>query len=151
MSFESNPDRQSLWSRPRWYELLPELLLAAGLMFFLIDEPDAATSAFKSNRAVGLMAAAAVLWIAGRVVLARFLHARVARTALFGLAGLGVLAVVVVPAYLNETVVEAFPLTSAPADAETIVPTPSSPPTTASTAPASTAPASTAPASTART
>ena len=86
------------------------------------------------------MAAAAVLWIAGRVVLARFLHARLARTALFGLAGLGVLAVVVVPAYLNETVVEAFPLTSAPAAAETIVPTPSSPPTTASTAPASTAP-----------
>ena len=85
---ESNPDRQSRWSRPRWYELLPELLLAAGLMFFLIDEPDAATSAFKSNRAVGLMAAAAVLWIAGRVVLARFLHARLARTALFGLAGL---------------------------------------------------------------
>ena len=38
MSFESNPDRQSRWSRPRWYELLPELLLAAGLMFFLIDD-----------------------------------------------------------------------------------------------------------------
>jgi hypothetical protein len=107
MSFESNSDGRSRWSRPRWYELLPEVLLAAGLMFFLIDDPDAATSALKSNRAVGLMAAAAVLWIAGRVVLARFLHARLARTAPFGLAGLGVLVVVVVPAYLK-TVVEAF-------------------------------------------
>jgi hypothetical protein len=46
------------------------------------------------------------------------------------------LAVVVVPAYRNETVVEAFPVSLAPDDVDTIVPAPSSSPTTPTTSPA---------------
>ncbi len=135
MSSKSDRHGPPRLGRPRWYEVLPELTLATGLLLFLIDEPDAATSAFKSTRAIGLMAAAAVLWIGGRVVLARFLHARVARTALFGLAAVAALAVVVVPAYRNETVVEAFPVSPAPDDADTIVPAPSVPPAAPTTSP----------------
>ena len=152
MTSESKPHGQPRWDRPRWYELVPEALLAASLLFFLIDEPDAATSAFKSGRAVGLMAAAAALWIGGRVVLARFLHARLARTALFALAALAALAVVVLPAYRNETVVEAFPLSPTPATAASVTArsSPSPPPTTlpSPTTPAAASEAPTAPSGT---
>jgi hypothetical protein len=89
---------------------VPELALVAGLSVFLLDETDAATSAFKSSRAVALMVGAAVVWIAGRILLARLVPWRPARTAAFGLAALGVLGVVVLPAYRDETVVEAFPV-----------------------------------------
>ena len=98
--------------RPRWYELLPEFVLATGLAVFLFDEPDAATSAFKSGRAVGLMAAAAVAWVVARVVLSLLVPWRLVRTALFGIAAVAALAVVVLPAYDDETVVEAFPTPS---------------------------------------
>lgn len=96
--------------RPRWYEVLPEAALVVGLSVFLVDETDAATSAFKSNRAVALMAGAAVAWIAGRILLARLVAWRLARTAVFGCVALGALAIVVLPAYQDETVVEAFPI-----------------------------------------
>jgi hypothetical protein len=76
------------------------------------------------------MVAAALAWIVGRVVLARFLRWRLAGTALFGLAALGALAVVVLPAYRDTTVVEAFPIAAAN-DADgpsaTTVPPPTSP------------------------
>jgi hypothetical protein len=147
------------WWRPRWYELLPEIVLVAGLTWFLVDEPDAATSAFRSTRAIGLMVAAALAWIVGRVALARFFRWRLARTALFGLAALGALAVVVLPAYRDTTVVEAFPIaaaTAADGPSATTVPRPTSPasaapPTpepsareTATSTPATTVPATTA-------
>jgi hypothetical protein len=124
------------WWRPRWYELAPELVLVAGLTGFLVDEPDAATSAFKSSRAVVLVGLAAAGWIAGRVALARFVPWPAARAAVFALAAVGVLAVVVLPAYDNDTVVEAFPVAPASdASAGTIATTPPPPTTPATTVP----------------
>ena len=119
------------WWRPTWYELVPEIVLAVGLGWFLIDEPDAATSALKSTRAVGLMVAGGLGWIIGRVVLARFLPWRSVRTAIFGLAALGALAVIVLPAYDDETVVEAFPAAPVVDVAPTTTPPPTTSPTTA--------------------
>jgi Electron transfer DM13 len=105
----SDEQRERPWWRPSWYELLPEVVLTAGLALFVIDETDAATSAFKSPRAIGIMVAAALAWIVGRVALARYCPWRAARTALFAVAAAGALAVVVLPAYNDKTVVEAFP------------------------------------------
>jgi len=96
-------------SRPRWYELAPELLLVVGLTIFLVDEPDAATSAFKSTRAVALMALAAVVWLGVRMLSARFVPWRFAKVGVFTVGAAAILAVVVVPAYDNDTVVETFP------------------------------------------
>ena len=96
-------------SRPRWYELAPEVLLVVGLTIFLVDEPDAATSAFKSTRAVALMALAAVVWLGVRLLSARFVPWRFAKLGVFTLGAAAILAVVVVPAYDNDTVVETFP------------------------------------------
>ena len=125
-------DSQPPWWRPAWYELLPEIALVVGLGWFLIDEPDAATSAFRSSRAVGLMAVAGLAWLIGRVVLARVLPWRPVRTALFGLAAFGALAVVVLPAYDDETVVETFPTApAAPAAPPPTVPATTTPTTVA--------------------
>ena len=96
--------------RSRWYELAPEALLGAGLLVFLIDEPDAATSAFKSPRAVALMAAAAVAWMAVRVLMTRTLRRPGTRVGVLIPAALAILAVVVLPAYRNDRVVESFPV-----------------------------------------
>jgi hypothetical protein len=96
-------------SRPRWYELAPEVLLVVGLTIFLVDEPDAATSAFKSTRAVALMALAAVVWLGVRLLSARFVPWRFAKLGVFAVGAAAILAVVVVPAYDNDTVVETFP------------------------------------------
>src|SRR6266496_4421341 len=60
------------WYQPRWWELVPETLLLIGLGYLFVDEMDAATSAFKSARAVALMIGAVVGWIAARPLLARF-------------------------------------------------------------------------------
>jgi hypothetical protein len=46
---DASPVR-GLVARVRWWELLPEAVLVAGLIWFLVDEPDAATSACKSTR-----------------------------------------------------------------------------------------------------
>lgn len=112
MSSAGSPRGERSWWRPRWYEAVPELVLAAGLTVFLVDEPDAATSAFKSDRAVALMIAAGLLWIVSRIALARLVRWPVGRTVLFALAAVSVLAVVVAPAYRDETVVEAFPISA---------------------------------------
>jgi hypothetical protein len=103
----------SLPPRPRWYELAPEVVLAVGLTIFFVDETDAATSAFKSTRALALMAIAAVVWLGARLVSARFVPWPFARLGLFAVGAAAVLAVVVVPAYDNDTVVETFPGLSA--------------------------------------
>jgi hypothetical protein len=94
---------------PRWYELLPEAVLIVGLTTFLIDETNAATSAFASTKALTLMALATIGWLVGRVVVARFVPWPWLRLAGFGVAAVVALAVVVLPAYDNDTVVEAFP------------------------------------------
>jgi hypothetical protein len=93
----------------RRYEFLPEVVVAVALTVFLVDEPDAATSALKSGRAVALMALAGAGWVGGRLLLARFVPWTLARLGLFAAAAAGVIAVVVAPAYDQDTVVETFP------------------------------------------
>jgi hypothetical protein len=90
----------------RWWELAPETVLAAGLLYFLVDETHAATSAFKSGRAIALMAGVTVTWIVARLLLARFVRWPVVRLVPFAVAAVVILAVVVVPAYDANTVVE---------------------------------------------
>jgi len=97
----------------RW-EFLPEAVLLAGLSVFFLDQTDAATSAFKSSKALAIMAAVTVGWLAARVALARLLPVALVRAAVFSLATAVALAVVVLPAYDNETVIEAFPTTATP-------------------------------------
>lgn len=126
----------SPWWRPRWFELLPEAVLGVGLTAFLVDEPDAATSAFRSVRAVTIMAIFAFGWTALRILLARSGRWVAARTCFFGIAAAFVLAVVVLPAYDNDTVVEAFPTSHAPTD----VTSPSTAPPVAPTTGMATAP-----------
>jgi hypothetical protein len=92
----------------RWYEVVPEVVLGIGLSWFLMDQTDAATSAFKSGRAVALMAAAVIGWVVARLALARFLRWPAARALVLGAAALAILAVVVLPAYDDDTVVETF-------------------------------------------
>src|SRR5215213_8658452 len=94
----------------RWWELLPELAVAAGLGFFLATETSAATSAFRSGTAIGLMLVVGGAWLAARLALVRFTRWPYLRLALFGLAALGVLWVVVLPAYDDTTVVETLPV-----------------------------------------
>ncbi len=96
----------------RW-EFAPEAVLFAGLTAFFLDQNDAATSAFKSTKAVAIMAAVGLGWLGARVVLARLVRFAPARAAVFAVAAAVALAVVVVPAYDNDTVVESFPTAAA--------------------------------------
>ena len=93
----------------RWWELLPEAVLAAGLGLFAATEPSAARSALGSPKAIGLMAATAVVWIGGRWAVHRWVRRPLVGVGVFALAGGAVLAIVVVPAYDDETVVETLP------------------------------------------
>jgi hypothetical protein len=61
------------------------------------------------------MVAAGVGWLIARVVVHRFVPWRLVRTAVFGVAAIGALAVVVLPAYGGRTVVEARPAAAATA------------------------------------
>jgi hypothetical protein len=92
--------------RPRWWELIPEALLLIGLGYFFADETDAATGAFKSARAVTLMIAGAVGWVTARLLLARFVPWPTARLVPLLVASAAILAVVVLPAYRTNTVIE---------------------------------------------
>lgn len=96
----------------RWWEFVPELIVAVVLGGFALTEPSAAFSAFKSSTAIALMLITAVVWVGGRLLLTRFTRWPAARAALFTLAGAAVLTVVVVPAYDDTTVVEALPVTT---------------------------------------
>jgi hypothetical protein len=102
--------------RPRgralWREFVPEILLVIGLTVFLIDEPDAATSAFKSTRALAIMATGTISWVFARLLFARLVPWRLARLVAFGIAAVAALAVVVAPSYDNDTVIETFPAAS---------------------------------------
>ena len=113
-SAPSGPDRPRPRRRIRWYEFTPEVVLAVGLGWFGITEPRAAASAFRSGRAVALMAAVAVAWLALRFVAVWFVRRPLATAVLFGIGALAILKVVVLPAYQNHTVVEALAETRAP-------------------------------------
>ena len=99
-------------TRLRWYELAPEVVVIAGLTLFAVTEPHAAGSAFKSTKAVVLMGAVALGWLAARFAMFATVRWPVARLAVFAVAGLAVLKVVVFPAYDNHTVVETLPVAS---------------------------------------
>ena len=58
------------------------------------------------------MAIAAIGWVTARLAFARLVPWRLARLVTFGVAAVAVLAVVVVPAYDNDTVIETFPAAS---------------------------------------
>ncbi len=108
--------------RLRWWELLPEALLGLGLGLFVLIEPSAATSAFKSRTALTLMTVVAAVWLVVRVVIVRFTRVPALRTAVFAVAAVGVLSVVVYPAFDNNTVVEALPATRSAAPTTTTIP-----------------------------
>lgn len=99
----------------RWWELLPEAVLGVGLGLFLITETSAATSAFKSGKAIVLMLVVGAVWLAVRFVLVRYTRWPAVRLAVFAVAALGVLNVVVFPAYDDTTVVEMLPAAAAAA------------------------------------
>ena len=99
----------------RWWEFVPEVALGAALAVFLATETSAATSAFASRTAVVMMGAAAVGWAAGRLVLVRVAPWPVLRLAVFAVAALAVVRVVVLPAYDDTTVVETLAAAPAPA------------------------------------
>ena len=124
----------------RW-EFVPEAVLFVGLTAFFLHQNDAATSAFKSTKAVAIMAAVTLGWLGARVVLARLVPFALARTAVFSVAAVVALAVVVVPAYDNETVVETFPTTAAAAPLAATEATPMPSPPAEVAAPMATQPA----------
>jgi hypothetical protein len=124
----------------RWWELAPEVVLAAGLGLFVVTERSAATSAASSTTAIGLTAAAGAAWILARVVLVRFAPWPALRAAVFAVAAFAVLNVVVLSAYDNTTVVETLaPVMSVPGPAATAAGP------AAAAAPADVPPATTAP------
>jgi len=112
----------------RW-EFVPEAVLFIGLTAFFLHQNDAATSAFKSTKALVIMAAVTLGWLGARVLFARLVPFAPARAAVFSVAAAVALSVVVFPAYDNETVIESFPTAAAApaapaAAAATPMPTP---------------------------
>ena len=106
----------------RWWELLPEGALAALLGFFLATETSAATSAFRSTRAVLLMLGVGAGWLVARVVLSRVVRWPAVRILPFIAAAAFIANVVVLPSYRDETVVETLPVaTAAPSPAPAAV------------------------------
>ena len=93
----------------RWWELLPEAVLALALGLFFIMETSAATSAFSSTTAIKFMAVVVVVWLVSRFLLVRYTHWPGVRLIVFALAAAGVAAVVILPAYDDTTVVERLP------------------------------------------
>jgi hypothetical protein len=106
---ESHRGATLWWRRVRWYDLVPEVLLAGGLGLFAVTEPRAALSAFGSTAAILLIAAVAVAWIAARAIFFVVGGWPPIRLVLFTGVALAILRVVVLPAYQNHTVVEARP------------------------------------------
>jgi hypothetical protein len=96
----------------RW-EFLPEAVLFTGLTAFFLLQNDAATSAFKSTKALAIMASVTLGWLGARAVLARLVSFALARAAVFSVAAAVALSVVVFPAYDNETVIESLPTAAA--------------------------------------
>ena len=107
-------------SRFRWYDLVPEAVLALGLGLFAVTEPSAAGSAFKSSKALLLMAIVGAGWLAARVLSLVVGRWPIARLALFTIAALMILRVVVLPAYDNKTVIETLEPAKATAKATAV-------------------------------
>jgi hypothetical protein len=97
----------------RWWELLPEVVLGLALGVFLVTETSAATSAFESTTAIVLMVLTGASWLTARIVLVRYARWPALRLAVFAVAGLKVLTVVVLPAYDDTTVVETLTVPAA--------------------------------------
>src|SRR3954470_2095847 len=93
-------------SRVRWYEFAPEVLLAAGLSFFAVTEPHAAVAGLKTSKTITLIVVVVLGWGVARAVSAVAVRWPFVRLALFGVAALAILKVVVLPAYDDKTVVE---------------------------------------------
>lgn len=111
----------------RW-EYIPEAVVVAGLTAFFVHQNDAATSAFKSTKALAIMTAVTVGWLAARLALARLVPFALARAAVFTVAAAVALSVVVFPAYDNETVIDSFPMAAvAPAPLPELVAAPAGP------------------------
>lgn len=107
----------------RWWELIPDVLLVAGLALFALTETSAATSAFGSTKAIVLMAVVTVAWVGGRLLMLRHTHWPALRLVVFSVAALAILKVVVFPAYDDTTVVEALPVAAVvPSTASTALP-----------------------------
>ncbi len=117
--------------RWRWYEFAPEALLAIGLTLFAVTEPRAALSGLKSQKAIVLIILLAAAWLVTRWLLARLVPWRAAGIVVFTVAALGMLRVVVFPAYDSRTVVEMFPMQTAAAAAPTSTASPEAPPAAA--------------------
>jgi hypothetical protein len=117
---------RNLLSGIKWYEFAPEAVLAAGLGLFAVTEPHAAASAFHSSKAILLMVAVGIGWLAARAITFRLVARRLVRAVPFVLGALVVLKVVVLPAYDNRTVVET--LVAAPPPAASGTPAPSTTP-----------------------
>jgi hypothetical protein len=100
----------------RWWEWAPEVVVVAGLGYFLLDETDAATSAFESTRAIALMALGLGAWVVLRLALTRFVPRPAVRTGVMSVMAATILAVVVVPAYRDTTVIEELPVALSVAD-----------------------------------
>ena len=105
---ERGPTAPRPWWRPQPWELIPEVVLGLGLLFFLIDETSAATSALKSTKGLAIIVGTGVAWVALRLLLPRLVPAW-ARFGLFSAGAALILLVAVVPAYDEETVAETFP------------------------------------------
>lgn len=123
----------------RWWEVLPEVVLGVGLGVFIVTETSAATSAFKSSTAIVLMVLTGVGWLASRVLLVRYTRWPALRFSVFAVAALGVLSVVVLPAYDDTRVVETLAVSGAapavPRDATTTSVAPGPAESAASTTP----------------
>ena len=113
----TRPYLQRIAARVRWYEFVPEVVLAVGLGLFAVTEPHAAASAFKSTRALVLMVSVAVVWLAARAATFAGVRWPAARLAIFAVGALTILKVVVLPAYDDHTVTETLPVASTPAAA----------------------------------
>lgn len=92
----------------RW-EFAPEAVLLVGLTAFFVHQNDAATSAFKSTKALAIMTVVSVGWLSARLALACFVRFPWVRASVFTVAAAVALSVVVFPAYDNETVIESLP------------------------------------------
>jgi hypothetical protein len=96
----------------RWYELVPEAVLAVGLGLFAVTEPRAAASGFQSTKAILLMVGVAIGWLVARVVTFRLVGRRLLRALPFLVGAFVVLKIVVLPAYDDHTVVETLTATA---------------------------------------
>ncbi len=101
------------WARPRWFEFVPEVATAAVLTGFAATEPHAAASAFRSAKALTLMAAVAVAWLALRALTFASLRRPLLRTIPFFIGAFAIVRVVVFPAYDDHAVIETLAVTPA--------------------------------------